>query len=102
MNNELIEEAISMTCDLIGLNTQPNKLVQENIITLLDTVHTQVFYKQLVYGLARLPSVNSYATASSTALQLGWEVGQELSSSLLSERNVVEEGLIKRTNQIGL
>ena len=101
MNNEFIEEALVMTCNLIGLKNQPIKSVQENIITLLDTIHTEVFHKQLIYGLARLPLVNCYAMAAPTALQLGWEVGQELPNSLLKERSVIEEGLIKRTNQIG-
>jgi len=90
-----------MSCNLVGLSNQTDKPVQENIIRLLDKKYAEVFCKQLVYGLARLPFVNSYATAPPTALQLGWEVGQEFPSSLLNERNVVE-GLIKRTNQIGL
>lgn len=101
MNNELIEETIVMTCNLIGLKNEPIKSAQENIMTLLDTTHTEMFYKQLICGLARLPLMNSYAVASPTALQLGWEVGQELPTNLLKERIVVEEGMIKRTNQIG-
>lgn len=88
-----------MTCNLIN---EPIKSAQENIITLLDADHMEVLYKKLVYGLARLPLVNSFAMASHTALQLGWEVGQEFPKHLLQERNVVEEGMIKRTNQIGL
>ena len=101
MNNEAIQEIIVMTCIVIGLENQPIKSAQKNIITLLDTGRAEVFCKHLVYGLARLPLVNSYATAPPSALQLGWEVGQELPKNLLKERNVVEEGLIKRTNQIG-
>lgn len=101
MNNELIDEALVMTCNTIGLKNQPIKSAHEGIITLLDTVHADVLHKQLIYGLARLPLINSYAMASPTALQLGWEVGQELPSNLLKERNIIEEGLIKRTNQIG-
>ena len=99
MNNEAIQQSIVMTCHMIGL--EPIKSAQENIVTLLDTINSEIFYKHLVYGLARLPLVNSYATAPPSALQLGWEVGQELPKSLLKERNVIEEGLIKRTNQIG-
>ena len=87
-----------MTCTMVGIATQSS---QENIMTLLDTIHTKVFYKQLVYGLARLPLVNSYATAPPTALQFGWKVGEELPKDLLKERNIVEEGMIKRTSQIG-
>lgn len=101
MNNELIEEMLIMTCNVIGVKNQPIRSSVENIVTLLDAVYTEVFHKQLIYGLARLPLVNSYAIAPPTALQLGWEVGQQLPSSLLKERSVIEEGLIKRTNQIG-
>ena len=101
MSNELIEEILLMTCNLTGIKSQPTRSTQENIMILLDTMYTEVFHKQLVYGLARLPLVNSYAAAPPTALQLGWEVGQQLPSNLLKERSVIEEGLIKRTNQIG-
>lgn len=101
MNNNLIEEALLMTCNLIGLKHQPIKSWQESIMMLLDTIDMEVFYKQLICGLARLPLVNSYAVAPPTALQLGWEVGQELTSNMLKERNIIEEGMIKRTNQIG-
>lgn len=101
MSNELIEEILLMTCNLTGIKNQPTRSTQENMIIVLDTMYTEVFHKQLVYGLARLPLVNSYAVAPPTALQLGWEVGQQLPSNLLKERSVIEEGLIKRTNQIG-
>jgi len=98
MTNEMTEKLIAMTCTMVGIATQSS---QENIMTLLDAIHTKVFYKQLVYGLARLPLVNSYATAPPTALQFGWKVGEELPKDLLKERNIVEEGMIKRTSQIG-
>ena len=101
MNNELIEAILIMTCNVIGVKNQPIRSTQENMVTLLDTLYTEVFNKQLIYGLARLPLVNSYAAAPPTALQLGWVVGQQLPSSFLKERSVIEEGLIKRTNQIG-
>ena len=101
MNNELIEAILIMACNVIGVKNQPIRSTQENVVTLLDTLYAEVFNKQLIYGLARLPLVNSYAVAPPTALQLGWEVGQQLPSSLLKERSVIEEGLIKRTNQIG-
>ena len=99
MSDEAILQSIVLACHVTGL--EPMKSAQENIIMLLDTINAEVFHKHLIYGLARLPLVNSYATAPPTALQLGWEVGQEMPKNLLKERNVVEEGLIKRTNQIG-
>ena len=99
MSNEAIQQNIVMTCHVAGV--EPMKSIQENIIMLLDTINAEMLHKHLIYGLARLPLVNSYATAPPSALLLGWEVGQELPKSLLKERNVVEEGLIKRTNQIG-
>lgn len=100
MSNELREEAIIMTCNLIGLKNEHIRSTQDNIIALLDSGRMDC--KQLINGLARLPSVNPYATAPPTALQLGWEVGQQLPNNLLKERAIIEEGLIKRTNQIGL
>lgn len=99
MSIEAIQQSVVMACHVTGL--EPMESVQENIIMLLDTINAEMFHEHLIYGLARLPLINSYATAPPSALQLGWEVGQELPKSLLKERNVVEEGLIKRTNQIG-
>jgi len=100
MDIEFMEEAISMMHKKVLPENESFKSPQDSIMKLLDT-NTDTVYKQLIIGLARLPLVNSYATASPTALQLGWEVGKELPSNLLTERDVVEEWLIKRTNQIG-
>ena len=100
MDAEFIEEAISMTHQLVLAENEPIKSPQDSIMKLLDA-STDSVYKQLIVGLARLPLVNSHASAPPTAQQLGWKVGQQLPSNLLAERDVVEEGLIKRTNQIG-
>jgi len=100
MDTEFMEEAISLAHKVVLTENEPIKSPQDSIIKLLDA-NTDSVYKQLITGLARLPLVNSYATASPTALQLGWEVGKELPNNLLTEQDVVEERLIKRTNQIG-